>query len=203
MRPEIGDQGRLFVAAARPQRRGEEARAATHQLEQVELQPGAAADADHDDPTGGREALQSGRQADGADELEHDVIGAARGDLGGRDDLGRAERGDRLMPGAVAHRGDHVGAGRRRELHGRAADAAGRARDQEALAEREARLAEERVEGGREDLHEAASLRPRQAGGDRQGVRLIDRGQRRLGAAADERHHAADRARSSSRASRR
>ena len=86
-----------------------------------------------------------------------------------------------------------MGAGQRRELHAGAAHAPGGAADQDPLAEREVRLAEERVEGGRERLHEAAGLGPGKPVRHRQGVRFVDRRQRRLGAAADERHDAVTR----------
>ncbi len=86
-----------------------------------------------------------------------------------------------------------MGAGQRRELHAGAAHAPGGAADKDTLAEREVRLTEERVEGGRERLHEAAGLGPGDPVRHRQGVRFVDRRQRRLGAAADERHDAVSR----------
>ena len=164
-------------------------RAAAHQRHEVDLHRGAAADADDDDaPTDGERRERRG-QARGADELEDDVVGAVLGHVAGLDDLGRAERGDRLVLSGVAHGRDDASAGQRRQLHRGRADAAGRAGDEHAVAERQARLPEERVVGGRVHLHEAAGLRPAQAGGHPERVRLVHHGQLGLGAAADERHH--------------
>ena len=82
-----------------------------------------------------------------------------------------------------------MGAGDRRELDGRGADAAGRPGDEHPVAHRQLGLAEQRVERGGEDLGEPAGLGPADAVGDGERVGLVDDGPGGLAAAADEAHH--------------
>ena len=109
-----------------------------------------------------------------------------------------AERGDLVAQLLVAHRGGHVRARRRAELHRRRADAARGAVDEQALAGAQAALGEDRVVRGREDLGHAAGLRPVQPLGDRHELALVHDGELGLPAAADDRHDAVALARSAS-----
>ncbi len=160
-----------------------------HQPAQVERAFVAGRDADHDDRSPGRQRLHAGRQVGSADQLEDDVEGAVLVGLVGGERAVGAQLLDRGAVLLVAHRGGHVGAERAAELHRGGADAAPGAVHEQPLPAAKFRLPDERVISGREDLREAARLRPVERIGDRHQLPLLDHRVLRLRATGDDRHH--------------
>ncbi len=89
---------RLLTTAAPAQRGPTDARPCPHQLQQVDLDFGSRAHPDHHDPGTRRQVRQDSGEAGGADQFEHDVVGAVGRHFGGVDDRGR-------RPGARPRRG--------------------------------------------------------------------------------------------------
>ena len=141
----------------------------------------------------GRQGREVAREVRCTDELEHHVVRTALGERVGRDNVDDATRaadlGDRRSELLVADGRDHACARAGRELHRRDPDAPGRAVDQDTFPQCERALREERVVRGREDLGEAACLRPAETGGNGERDALVHDGQLGLRAAPDDRHH--------------
>ncbi len=199
VRADRGDDARLVVGVAGPERRTPDPSAACHQLAERDARGRAALRADDHDPAVAREGADVAVDVVAADRVEHDVGAVPVGGLEERldevllavvDEDVRAQRPARLELRRAARGHGHAGAEPGGQLDRHGADAARPAVHEQRLARSEPRVEHDVRPHCRDDLGQAGRLHEVEAIGHREDVALVDRDELRVAAAGEQRAHA-------------